>query len=139
MSRLRDDSGQLTLLVLGYAAVAGLLTVVAVDVSAVFLARRSLVAVADGAAVAGVQSVDRAAVYAGAAAGGSLPLDVATVTTTVAAYARHHPEVEVAGSSPDGRTVVVDARREVPLPFGGLVGIDRVTVTARATARSAIG
>ena len=138
MTRLRGDDGQLTLLVLGYTAIAGLLTVVVVDVSTVFLARRGLAAVADGAAVAAVQSVDRAALYAGTDTGGLLPLDPAAVRTTVADYARHHPEAEVAGSSADGRTVVVDARREVALPFGGLVGVDSVTVTARATARSAL-
>lgn len=84
----RDDAGQLTLLVIGYVAIAAVLVVVGIDVSAAFLARRALASVADSAALAGAQAVDRQAYYAGVGAGVgcgvALPVDPASASQRVA-------------------------------------------------------
>ena len=53
-----DDAGQLTLLIIGFTALATLLILVGVDVSKVFLARRALSSAADAAALAAAQSVN---------------------------------------------------------------------------------
>src|SRR3954452_5652414 len=80
----RNDGGSLTVLVIGFTFILAVLIVVGVDVSKVFLARRSLSSVADAAALAAAQAADRAAIYAGAAGGGGvLPLDSATAAQQV--------------------------------------------------------
>ena len=73
--RQSDDDGQLILLVLAYAVIAALLVTVVVNVSKVYLNRRSLVAAADGAALSAANQPDLAAVYNGAEA--TLPLSPA--------------------------------------------------------------
>lgn len=55
--RVRCESGQTTVLIIGYAVIAMLLVTVVVNLSKVFLAQRSLDAAADAAAVAGAQAV----------------------------------------------------------------------------------
>ena len=146
MSRLRQsirgDEGQLTLLVMGFAAIAARLVVVAVDASAVFLARRGLASAADAAATAAVQSIDEAAFYTGST-GDVLPLtnDGPTgVPVVVEEYADRladrYPGLAMAGATPDGRIAVVEARRVVRLLFAAVLGVDAVTVTATATARA---
>ena len=63
------------MLTIGFALIALSLVLVVTDASKVFLTRRSLVSAADGAALAGVQSLDRDAFYADKG-GDALPLDV---------------------------------------------------------------
>src|SRR3954451_6787334 len=76
----RQEDGQLTVLMIGYTFIAAVLVLVGVDASKVFLARRALASVADSAALAGAQAIDRAAVYRGdvRACRGVLPIDGAT-------------------------------------------------------------
>jgi hypothetical protein len=57
MTRRRDERGQLTLLIVGFAIVVLLLLVVVTDVSKAFLVRRDLAQLADGAALAGTRGV----------------------------------------------------------------------------------
>ena len=64
--RRSRDAGQLILLILAYTVIAGLLVTVVVNVSRVYLVRRSLVAAADGAALTAANQPDLAAVYSGA-------------------------------------------------------------------------
>jgi len=61
--RLRNDDGQLLLLILVYTVIAGLLVTVVVDVSQAYLYRRSLLAAADAAAVCAANRPDLGAVY----------------------------------------------------------------------------
>lgn len=81
---LRDD-GQLTVLVLLYAAVAAAMVIVAFDVSTVLLGRRNLSAVADGAALAAADAVDRGALYR-AGLGAAPPLSQARADQAVRRY-----------------------------------------------------
>jgi len=158
LSRRRDDAGQVTLLLIGYAAVALILVVVGIDVSAAFLARRALAATADAAALDATQAVDRTAIYGGAigGCGATLPVDAdrarARALATVAddgddlrrAFARLDPvDVSVAGG-----TVTVHLTGRAKVPFGRLLavlvpghddGAVEVDVTAHARSPVAAG
>jgi len=144
MSRRHDD-GTVMLLVLGLVVLAGLFVVVVVDASALFMARRDLLAAADGAALAGAQAVDEAAVYR-EGVHGSLPLDARRVQLAVDDYLRFSG---VSGSvdglqvdvTTDGTTVRVELLAVVQLPVVNGVtpgAADGVSVAATASARSAV-
>ena len=130
MSRLADrvralrrsgDAGQLILLILAYTVIAGLLVTVVVNVSRVYLVRRSLVAAADGAALTAANQPDLAAVYSGA--GATLPLSPRGTGQAVRQYAQNaeladrFPGFRVVAVETDGVTVTVRLRAEVPMPF----------------------
>lgn len=150
--RVRDDEGQLTILVIGYTFIAAALIVVAIDVSSLFLARRALSSAADSAALAAAQQVDRAAVYGGSVSGGCglLPIEpgaaqqAATETFGAAAddlakqfRSLTEPRVDVA----NGRvTVHVEGDADVPfvtvlrwLDAGRGDGFFRLSADAAAT------
>jgi uncharacterized membrane protein len=78
------ETGSVSLLILGFALILVLAIVGITAVSEVYLTRRSLASVADGAALAGAQSVDETAVVVGEP-GAHRRLDPATVEAAVAA------------------------------------------------------
>ena len=137
-----SDDGTILLLTIGFALIALSLVLVVTDASKVFLTRRSLVSAADGAALAGVQSLDRNAFYADKR-GDALPLDVDAANAAVQAYV---DEADLAGDYADfavvsvqvtSTEVTVTLRARSMLPFGAYVGHpDGVVVeaTAHATA-----
>lgn len=133
--RPRGDRGSLTVLTIGFTALAVLMLLVVVDLSVVFLARRDLVSLADGAAVSAAQRIDLAAFYAGAGAE-AVPIDPDQVEDAVAAFAEPGVRLEVVEVLPGGDRVRVVVSREVELPLGGLPGVQRVTVRAEAVARA---
>ena len=154
-TRGRCDEGSLTLLVIGYAAILALLVVVGIDVSKVFLARRALASVADEAALAAAQSVDRAALYAGTAGGcgGLLPVDSAGAAQVVAGTVdadmvdlRHtFTAMEPPSTAVTAGTVTVHLSGEVAVPFGKALALllpghanGRVHVDATASAESPV-
>jgi len=126
------------MLVIGFTIVLVVMVGVVVDVSAVVLAKRSVAAAADGAAVSAAQALDLDALYRDGLRD-QLPLDPAEASSRVAAY-----EAEAAAAQPglrlsvqvDGRTAVVTATRTVPLPFPvpGSPGTVDVQSVARARA-----
>ncbi len=74
--RESGDVGSVMLLILGLAVIAALFVTVVIDVSALFLDRRALIAAADGAALAGAQAVDERSLYLhGLPESGPLTLD----------------------------------------------------------------
>ena len=117
----RNDSGQLLVLILGFAVVAGLLVTVVTNASRVFLYQRALSSAADGAALAAAQSVDTAAIYRGGAEE-TLPLDPAAVDAAVVGYladagaGERLPGLAVATTT-DGTTVSVTLTVRVDLAF----------------------
>lgn len=148
----RDD-GAILLLTIGYALIAIALIVVAVDASAFFLSRRSLAALADGAAVAGTHAEDADQIYAGTitgtGSGADLPLAADGVRAHVVRYLADRDtgsapsELYLADVGTDGRTVSVSLAEDKALPFLGLInsvtgafpgGTARIEVTARARA-----
>jgi len=71
-----DDVGSVLVLILGLVVIAALFVTVVMDVSALFLDRRALIAAADGAALAGAQAVDQRSLYLnGLPESGPLTLD----------------------------------------------------------------
>jgi hypothetical protein len=137
------------LLMIGLAVLLIALVAVVVDASRLFLYRRALATVADGAATSAVQAVDEAAIYRDpeALGQGVLPMDPSAARRAVEQYVQ---DAEIAAqfdalaidavTVTDGAgavTVTVSAR--VDLPFTGLLplravsgGRIAVTTTARA-------
>lgn len=151
----RGDGGQITLLLIGYAAIALVLVVVGVDVSAVFLARRALASTADAAALDAAQAVDRTAVYAGAVGGcgSALPLDVAAardraadaVADDAAGLQAAFRQLDPADVTVDAGTVTVHLSGRAKVPFGRLLaallpghGDGTVSIDVTAHARSPV-
>lgn len=135
----RGDDGSVLLLVIGLTGVLAMLVAVVVDVSVVLLAQRGVASAADGAAVSAAQRLDQRTFY-GQGLGERVPLDPALVAQAVDDYgSKVVPATRLASDvATDGTTVVVDAERVVPIPFGRLVGYGTVTVRAVAHARSPV-
>src|SRR5690349_21769730 len=74
MRRLREDDGQVMIVILGFAMIVFLLFAFVVSSSRVFLGQRDLAAAADSAAASAAQAVSESAVYGGGS-GQDLPLD----------------------------------------------------------------
>ncbi len=133
--RLRGDGGALTLLIIGFAFIAALMVVLTTSVSSVYLARRELVSAVDSAAVAAAQQVDAAELYTGGPQD-RLPLRLAGVRRVVDFIASQHPGVSFGPATVSGSSVTVRAERVVDLRFAAVLGVDRWTVRAEATARA---
>jgi hypothetical protein len=138
--RARRDDGQLLLLVLAYAVIAGLLVTVVVNVSKAYLFRRALVSAADGAALAAANEPDLDQVYA--EPGENLPLSGKKARAAVRQYVEDAQleerltDFEVDSVTTDGVTVVVTFRGTVQLPFANLLTSSdgyQITATANAT------
>ena len=139
--RARGDDGQLILLVLVYAVIAGLLVTVVVNLSKAYLYRRSLVAAADGAALTAANQPDLDRVYTGA--GPLLPLSEAGARAAVTQYVRdadlrgRFDGFRVVDVSTDGQTVTVTLAAVVRMPFLNLLTTDvRGGYPLDATARA---
>lgn len=131
--RGRDDRGQLTLLVIGFVALAATLVVVGVDVSKVFLARRALASAADAAALSAAEAVDRDAIYTGGGVGCGqlLPVDPARAATLVDAVLTDDVDdlraavrrLDRPVTTVDGGVVTVALSGRVAVPFGHVLAL----------------
>jgi uncharacterized membrane protein len=134
-----DDSGTILLLTLAYLMVAAMLVIVVTDVSAVFLARRSVASAADGAALAAAQRIDENAVYTATTDFSRLPLsDVVDTVTRYQRQADPSGRTVLEARLVDATTVAVDGSRVVRLPVVSFLGIGPVTVRAGARAQSIV-
>jgi len=148
--RRRDDEGQLTVLIIGFVAIAAVLIVAAIDSSKLFMAQRALSSAADAAALAAAQAVDKDALYQGeGGCGGLLPLDP-DVASSYAARSLSDDEVDLSqtfarldGAETDVQagTVTVHLSGAIAVPFGRILallvpghddGLVRVDVVAHA-------
>jgi len=146
MSR-REDDGSVLILILGLVVLAALFITVVIDVSTLYLERRSLISAADGAALAGAQAVDRATIYQeGLPDSGPLPLDADAAAVAAREYLVAHgihqqfPNLTVTIDT-TGTTVDVRLSARVELPVTNAVtpsARDGVTVAASAIARTPI-
>jgi hypothetical protein len=139
------ESGQVTLLILGFTLVATMLVVGTVAVTSVQLSRMRLLDAADGAALDAADSLDARAYEGGL--GDAVPVSDETVRATAEAYLAERPlpvgmlqwQVAAGTGSPDGRSAVVRLVGEADLPLVGgvLRGLGgSVTLTVVSTARS---
>lgn len=140
------EDGQILILILGYVIVAVTLVIVAVDITAVHLARTQLLDACDAAALDAADAVDSGSVYRGGVTD-SVPLTTSTVrsaaTTYLSGYAppSRITDVQLTGAtgSPDGQTAVVELTARVKLPLLGPVvqaWSGGITVTVRSQARA---
>jgi Putative Flp pilus-assembly TadE/G-like len=143
---LGSDDGQILVLILGYVLIAVSLVVMAVDVTAVYLARTQLLDASDATALDAADAVDRGTVYAGGVSTG-VPLTSATVRSASVAYlSTYTPPTRVEDvrltdrtGTPDGLTAVVELSARVRLPLLGPVvraWSGGITVTVRSRARA---
>ena len=148
--RLRNsegESGSVLLLIFAYFLIAATLVIVAIDAADVFIARRELSGLADGAATAGAQSADEEVLYSSGLAGTELPLSGASARATVSAYlagrAADHPFLSLDSLASDGHTVTVAISDTVRLPLlgplaGALPSGGVIRISASASARSLV-
>jgi Flp pilus assembly protein TadG len=141
---MAHESGQVMLLIIGFAVMLGLLVTVVVDVSHLYLERRALVAAADAGALAAAQAIDESALYTGGAvaAGESLRLDDQAIDQRLLDQIRaaglddRFSELQVDRVSSDGVSVTVELSARVRLPFLNAVTADtdglRIAASARA-------
>lgn len=111
MSRSRDERGQTTLLIVGFAVVAIMMVAVVVDASAAYLRRSGLDSLADGAALAAADGVQGRQVYEGGL-GDRAKIDPVVARRYVAEY------LAASGA----------ARRYPGLSYDVAAGADRVVV-----------
>jgi hypothetical protein len=136
----REEQGQASLIIIGFAVVILFLVVVVVDASAAYLKRQSLDTVADGAALyAADLAAEGTEVYAGGLGTGDLRLTRGAADRAVRAYlaetgARHkHPGLTYAVQVSDTRVVVrLTAPVDLPLHLPG--GPERPQVNATGSA-----
>ncbi|NYI57469.1 pilus assembly protein TadG-related protein [Cellulomonas soli] len=149
--RLRGDDGQVTLLTIGFVAVALMLVVVVVSATGVHLERKRLVALADLAALDAADALSSEQ-YFGAGVGqglvgDGLPLRDAQVQDEVARYvaadaaetSRWAQFAVVEAGTPDGRTATVRLAAVVRPPLLGWVlapWSGGVTIEAESSARA---
>lgn len=119
MKRLEGDRGSVLILSLGLLVVCVLAVGVVVDASTVFLARRSLQAQADSAALAGAQAIDVEAYYERGASAG-IRLEPTRVRTAVERYVRRSAgDVRLRAVALDDDVVIVRLQGVVRPPFSG--------------------
>ena len=141
----RSESGQVSLLVLGFSVVAILLIVGTVAVTSVQLSRMRLLDAADGAALDAADALDVGAYHQGL--GDAVALSDGTVRRTAVDYLAQRPrpeslldwQVDRGTGSPDGETAVVRMSGAARVPLvGGLLesfgGSVTITVESRARA-----
>ena len=123
----RDQRGQTTVLIVGFAVVVMLLVGVVVDASAAYLRRSGLDSLADGAALAAADGIEGRQVYEGGL-GDRAEIDPSMAQAFVADYlgatgaARRFPGLEIEVSASTERVVVrLAAPLDLPIPPPGWV------------------
>ena len=142
--RLRDDRGSMIPLVLGFLLITTMLLTVVTDVGSMWLARRSLQATLDGAALAGSRAVDLQAIYSGRSRG-PLLLDQAAAVGAVRGFIAQSPSAHQLGSvqimhiTISGATVTVRGQISIHPPFLSLLKSGQVHIQAQASAQTIAG
>ncbi len=137
MTSPKDDSGQTTVLIIGFAIVLLLMTGVVVDSSAAYLQRQRLDTLADGAALAAADQARGEAIYNGGV-DDHVPISPQTARAAVLAHLQRvdawsaHPGLQVE-THIDGDAVVVQLEAPLELPFTvGDIGDAMVGATGAA-------
>ena len=124
----------------GFVAIALLLAAIVVDVSVLFLARRSLADIADGAAARAAQALSVPGVYREKNADRLLPVATAAAEGAVREYLSHlaggQRAVRVVAVSSDGTTVTVVLEDRAVLPFWSAVSASPEGIAVEAAAQA---
>ena len=147
LRRLRDDRGQLSIMVLGLTVIALTLIIGGLAVTSVQISRMKLLDAADSAALEATDEGTERIYTSGL--GETLPVTDAVVQRSAADHlaSRERPHgieswaVAEGTGSPDGQTAVVRLRGEADLPLiGGLLESlgGSVTVTVESRARAGV-
>lgn len=136
--RQAADEGSVLILTLGMVLVCLMALAVVVDISTLYLARRSLQAQADAAALAGAQAIDLDHYYANGA-GAGIRLDPRGVRAAIDRHLRRDgSSARLASVELRGEVVYVELGGRVRPPFSGWLtasGAYDLQVTAGATLR----
>jgi len=136
-----NDAGSMIPLVLGLVLITTLLVTVVTDVGSMWLARRSLQATVDGAALAGSRAVDLAAIYAGQSRG-RLTLDSSAAKQAVRDFVAISPSTRqlrsfrVTAIRVSGSTITVRVQATIRPPFISLLSSRDVQIVAQASAET---
>ncbi len=141
--RERDERGQVTVLIIGFAFVLALAVAVVVDASAAYLQRQGLDTLADGAALRGADlGATGQDVYAGGVGEGPLELTPAQANAAVrryladvGAYRRYPGLAYDVRIEPATDSVVVRLRAPLDLPLTVPGSAERPTVSSTGSAR----
>jgi Flp pilus assembly protein TadG len=137
MTRARNERGQLTVLIVGFAIVVLLLLAVVTDVSKAFLVRRDLAQLADGAALAGTRGVSGSVISGSGAE--RLELDEARAEQEVAGYLESTADYTdltwTVAVQADEVTVHLEAVVGLPFTVPGTSGIATVAADGSAQLR----
>ena len=143
-ARVQRERGQISLLILGFTAIALMLIIGAVDVTAVQMARARLLDAADGAALDASDALDDRSAYEGGLRS-TIAITDGSVRQSAAKYLAVQPRPHGISSwvltddtgSPDGQTAVIGLRGAVDIPIAASVlaalgGTVDITVQSRA-------
>ncbi|MGZ5409502.1 MAG: pilus assembly protein TadG-related protein [Aeromicrobium sp.] len=133
----RPEEGTITVMVVGFFVVIGLLAVVVINSSAAFLQRQELNNIADGAALAAADGLREETIYL-EGVGEDAPLDPRRARQLVSAYlSATTTDLNTWSVSTDDDTVHVHLDRSISLPLAppGWFGTSRVTADAAALLR----
>lgn len=134
----RGESGQVTVMIVGFFVVVALMCVVVVDASAAYLRRQQLGSLADGAALAAADGAQGLEVYEGGL-GALAEVDAAAAQEHVEQYltavgaAEDHPGL-VASVHTDGTHVTVTLQAPLRLPISPPGWDDTTMVAGSASA-----
>ncbi len=138
--RRRDERGQATLLIVGFAVLLAMLVAVVVDASAAYLQRQGLDTLADGAALRGADlGATGEDVYAGGVPAETLALTAGEAREAVGTYLRdagafgRYPGLTYAVRV-DGDRIEVTLRAPLDLPLSVPGSPERATVGAEGSA-----
>ena len=133
----RREEGTITVMVVGFFVVIGLLAVVVINSSAAFLQRQELNNVADGAALAAADGLRQETIYRDGI-GEDAPIDPRRARELVSAYlSATTTDLNTWNVSTDDDTIHVHLDRSITLPLlpPGWFGTSRVTADAAALLR----
>jgi uncharacterized membrane protein len=141
--RIRDESGQMMVLIIGYVLLTLFLITAVAGVSSVYIEHKKLLSVADGAAVAAADSYTLGQVVGESGAPGAA-LSQDRVAGAVATYLdKNNCRSQFSGlavgsgtGTSDGRTAQVTLTAVVHPVFINFLVPDGIAVTATSTARS---
>lgn len=130
----RREDGTITVMLVGFFIVVGLLAVVVINASAAFLQRQELNNAADGAALAAADALGQEGLYR-TGVGEDAPIDPRRAEAIVGEYLRATaPEIDHWRVSTDGDAVRVHLYRSMSLPLTPPGWFDSSRVTAEAAA-----